>query len=93
MREYQADVAEAASAALTTVPGWLHWPADKRFAVTVTIAPKTAVRADIDNYAKTVLDSLNRVLWFDDSQVDVLHVQRSAPDKANPYLAVTVEVL
>lgn len=32
------------------------------------------LRGDIDNYAKTVLDALNKVAWGDDSQIRELKV-------------------
>ena len=48
-------------------------------------------RADVDNLAKNVLDSCNRVLWDDDRQVDHLAVCRHPPDKANPRTVVRVE--
>ncbi len=34
-------------------------------------------RADVDNYAKAVLDSFNGVLWDDDRQIVELHVNKS----------------
>lgn len=33
---------------------------------------------DVDNYAKSILDGLNGVAWFDDEQVAELHVYRHA---------------
>jgi len=32
------------------------------------------IRGDIDNYAKTILDALNKVAWSDDSIVQELRV-------------------
>ena len=37
-------------------------------------------RADIDNYAKAILDSFNGVLWDDDRQIVELHVNKSWTD-------------
>lgn len=34
-------------------------------------------RADVDNYAKAVLDSFNGVLWEDDRQIVELHVNKA----------------
>lgn len=51
-------------------------------------------RADVDNYSKAVLDSLNGALWEDDSQIKSLYTTK---DWANPgeegYFIVSVEVL
>jgi Holliday junction resolvase RusA-like endonuclease len=37
---------------------------------------RSALRGDVDNYAKSVLDGLNGVAWRDDSQVCSLHVTK-----------------
>lgn len=37
--------------------------------------PATRLRGDIDNYAKTVLDALNKKAWADDSQIVSLTVR------------------
>lgn len=34
------------------------------------------LRGDIDNYAKTVLDGLNKVAWGDDKQIVELRVEK-----------------
>lgn len=91
MREYQSSV--GANAAFAAGQVAYDWPFDGRYSLALVVTPKTAVRADLDNYCKTVMDALTGVLWNDDSQVDVLHVQRGAKDSTSPYLAVTVEVL
>ncbi len=46
-------------------------------AVNVEMAekPATRLRGDIDNYAKTVLDALNKKAWADDSQIVSLTVR------------------
>lgn len=46
-------------------------------------------RGDIDNILKCLLDSLNGVLYEDDSQIVSLHVLRR-DDKANPRVIVSV---
>jgi len=48
-----------------------------RVEVRVETAEKPAVhlRGDIDNYAKTVLDALNKKAWGDDSQIVSLNVR------------------
>lgn len=34
------------------------------------------LRGDIDNYAKTILDSLNGIAWVDDSQITHLEMEK-----------------
>jgi Holliday junction resolvase RusA-like endonuclease len=36
------------------------------------------MRSDVDNLAKTILDALNGVVWFDDSQVKSLIATKTA---------------
>jgi Holliday junction resolvase RusA-like endonuclease len=66
---------------------------DGRYSVTVDVWERDGRRGDVDNLAKNVLDSCNRVLWDDDRQVDQLGVVRHSPDKANPRTVVRVEWL
>ena len=46
-------------------------------------------RGDLDNVAKAILDSLNRIAWLDDSQVVQL-IMRRYDDKNNPRVLVKV---
>jgi hypothetical protein len=39
--------------------------------------PKSKLRGDIDNYAKAVLDALNKVAYKDDKQVVSLYVEKA----------------
>ncbi len=65
--------------------------ADFRGKVKVTMALRVKGRGDADNYAKAILDSCNKILWRDDSQVVEQHVTL---ERARPYGAtVTVEAL
>lgn len=74
----------------TTILRW-HWPKDARYSVMIDVWERDGKRGDVDNLAKNVLDSCNRVLWDDDRQVDQLAVCRHPPDKANPRTVVRVE--
>lgn len=66
-------------------------PADGPLAVTITmfndcftidIEPtpdhtNRKLRGDIDNYAKTILDSLNTLAWGDDAQITILRLEKA----------------
>ena len=46
---------------------------------TVDVQPttyKSSLRGDIDNYAKTILDGLNKVAWTDDKLIQELRVMK-----------------
>jgi len=61
---------------------------DTELAVSIELyvkRPKTTERgwpkADIDNFAKAVLDTMNGKIWKDDSQITSLHVSKQWADK------------
>ena len=49
-------------------------------------------RADVDNYSKAILDSLNGKLWDDDSQIIALFISKqwASPDEEG-YFVVEIE--
>lgn len=47
-------------------------------------------KRDIDNYNKLVLDSMNKVVWEDDEQIQEL-ILRKFYDKENPRAEITIE--
>lgn len=70
-----------------------HAPLAGRLSVSIVMMPPDRRRRDIDNVLKATLDSLTHAgVWEDDSQIDRLHIQRSAV-KPGGGLLVTVEVI
>ena len=69
------------------------WPMATRAPVVVTLRVffPDKRRRDLDNAVKC-LDGANGVIWYDDAQIEELHVYR-AVDRARPRLEVTVEIL
>lgn len=67
---------------------------DGRFAVLITvfIANDGLGRADLDNYAKTILDAITNsaCLWKNDSQVDFLNVNREVSSLTVSYMELEV---
>ncbi len=90
-RVHQKWIALFAMAARKGVPRGWTWPLDERYRVMIDVWERDGKRSDIDNLAKNVLDSCNRVLWDDDRQVDHLAVCRHPPDKAKPRTVVRIE--
>jgi len=51
-------------------------------------------RADVDNYSKAILDSLNGKLWEDDSQIWALFISKEwEPKDTEGYFTVAVETI
>lgn len=82
-RQAVADAAQAAGAGVHGEPVSvvidLVWERPKSHMRKSGVKPDAPVlpRADVDNAAKAVLDSLNGVAWEDDSQVQRLVVEKS----------------
>jgi Holliday junction resolvase RusA-like endonuclease len=68
------------------------WRLDGRYHVKARVFFGDARPRDVDNVAKSLLDGLNRVLWNDDRQVELLTIERSI-DRAAPRLEVVVDDL
>jgi Holliday junction resolvase RusA-like endonuclease len=64
----------------------------EHFRVTLRIVFADNRKRDLDNVGKQFLDSCNRVLWADDSQVKSLHIESSV-DPSSPRVEVEVEVI
>jgi len=67
-------------------------PAEECILLEVTFYRKDHVRCDIDNLVKLFNDSLNGIVWKDDSQIVELRARKSY-DKENPRTEVTVDIL
>ena len=69
-------------------------PIEVRIVVSAT-RPKTSKlshpRPDVDNYAKSVLDASNKILWDDDSQITHLLISKLwTPTKCPPQIIIYV---
>jgi len=51
-------------------------PTDKRVMCQIKLYPPDRRKRDIDNYAKSLLDSLTGIAWVDDEQIDCLAISR-----------------
>lgn len=66
------------------------YPLDGSLAVTIDLFWPDKRKHDIDNGLKFLLDSLSDILWYDDGQIEELHVKKHF-DKASPRVEITVE--
>lgn len=95
---YREAIAAAARAAGAGVHGEpvsvvidLVWERPKSHLRKSGVKPDSPVlpRADVDNAAKAVLDSLNGIAWEDDSQVQRLVVEKSYGTEARTTVRIT----
>jgi len=49
----------------------------------------TKRKCDIDNFGKLLLDSLTGICYTDDSQIQVMHIEKKY-DKSNPRIEITI---
>lgn len=61
----------------------------RKIALKVVLYFKDERRHDIDNYNKILFDSMNGIVWEDDSQIDELEIRKTV-DKSNPRIEVQV---
>lgn len=67
---------------------------DQRLRVIVQVIPPDNRTRDLDNLFKCLGDSCTKAgIWGDDSQIDVLHIMRRAPQKGAGFLLVTIEAI
>lgn len=80
--------------ALSVAKTGLYLPLVSRLEITLSLVPQKALRRDLDNCLKAVLDALTHAgLWRDDAQIDRLTITRCPPDPRHPYLQVRVAPL
>lgn len=56
-----------------------HWASEGRISVTLYYFPAAAMRGDVDNIVKYVLDALCEHIYLDDAQVERVVVQKFEP--------------
>lgn len=61
------------------------------FALRVLAYPPDAKRRDLGNLEKVAVDSIFRIIGYDDSLIHEIHLIRVAVDRKNPRLEVTLE--
>ena len=69
------------------------WRRDLRYSVVIVVHEPDRRSRDLDNFAKPILDGLTGVVWFDDRQIDDLHIRRGLVSAPNPNVFVSVEVI
>jgi Holliday junction resolvase RusA-like endonuclease len=69
-----------------------EWPTDKatRYDVRIFLCRETAIRTDLDNAIKLAGDSLNGLVWADDSQIANVRATRAAPSKTDCCMVIDV---
>ena len=69
----------------------LSFPFSGRLAVSLRFYPPNAVKRDLDNLPKAVLDALTHAgLWIDDAQIDCLMLARVGVSPDRPRVVVRV---
>lgn len=69
--------------------GW-QLPAG-RLAITIKLTYGTRARTDIDNRAKSAIDSMALALGFDDSRIDRVVIERAGYDQRRPLCEMILE--
>lgn len=68
-----------------------QWNPERRYATSIKLFYNTKRRYDVDNRVKPILDALTKAgVWNDDSQVDVIRVERCEIDKKNPRAEIAI---
>ncbi len=66
--------------------GWrakqvINTPLTGDVAVHMTIYASSKIQGDLDNYAKAILDGMNKIAYKDDKQICILSIQRLSDKK------------
>ena len=76
--------------AIVAIPS--AWKKDETYRVTLTFFMPDKRWRDIDNCAKSVLDGLNGLAWYDDSQIAELTLRKEL-DRDSPRTEVEIDTL
>ncbi len=75
---WQARVGAAAKRRARSLTDW-HFLTTTPLAVTIYYFPPDAMKGDIDNIAKCILDGMCKVIYMDDSDIEKVTVQKFEP--------------
>jgi Holliday junction resolvase RusA-like endonuclease len=89
-RAYEAKVRLCAQAAASRL-GWRIWPG-QRYSVNIYVVFQDQRRRDLDNACKSIADAMRGIGFFDDSEIDEVHLYRGI-SRTNPRAIVAVRVL
>lgn len=62
--------------------------AKKRRAMALAHEIQPTTKPDIDNIIKAIFDSLNKLIWYDDSQIVILHVSKWYSDEPRVEISI-----
>lgn len=65
-------------------------PSSEPIGVNISLYIHGGVHGDIDNYAKSLTDSLNKIVYTDDKQIVVMNLKKMSCDKGKDRAEVSV---
>ena len=63
-------------------------PLDCKIELSVKLFFSTKHKRDIDNFSKVLLDSLTGIVWVDDSQIHVMHIEKHIEEAPRVELSI-----
>jgi len=67
---------------------------NERLSISILTHQPDKRRRDLDNILKAIFDSLTKSeVWQDDSQIDLIYVERSTISRNNGYVEIKIEVI
>ncbi|MBD1223272.1 RusA family crossover junction endodeoxyribonuclease [Virgibacillus halodenitrificans] len=76
--------------------GWIakqHYkgkPTNKPIGVNITLYINGGNHGDIDNYAKSLTDSLNKIAYVDDKQIEIMNLKKMKCEKGEDRVEMSV---